>query len=291
MSLFVWSDVDLDGVGSILALSWFAKRTLPNRITTSRNFRKDFENWYRHEGHNFQKIFICDLDVSANIDIIDQKNIFIIDHHDNHILESNRYSKCNTLIKKSGSTTKLIYDTYKDSMNAFKEQKLLINLIDDYDSNELKYPLSEDLNRLYWSLTGDRVQKFIDSFYNGFSGFSRQQKNSINIYNKKLRETLSKIDVHVGDIDIGGKSRRIVSTITSFGINDVAKNIISTYNADIGIVVNPNSGTVSFRRSDKCTLPMNELAKKLANGGGHKEAAGGSITDQFMNFTKNLKKI
>ena len=291
MSLFVWSDVDLDGVGSILALSWFAKRTLPNRITTARNFRKDFENWYRHEGHNFQKIFICDIDVSPYIDIVDQKNIFIIDHHESHILESNRYSKCSTLIKNSDSTTKLIYDTYKDSMNLFKEQKLLINLIDDYDSYSLKYPISEDLNRLYWSLTGDRVQKFIDTFHNGFSGFSRQQKNLINIYNKKLQEVISKLEIHIGEINIGGKSRKIVSTIASFGINDVSKNIITTYNADIGIIVNPNSGTVSFRRSGRCTVPMNELAQKLANGGGHKESAGGYITDQFMNFTKNLKKL
>jgi len=163
MSLFVWSDVDLDGAGSILALSWFVKRTLPNKITTSRSFRRDFTNWYRNEGHNFKKIFICDLDVSSCIDIVDQSNIFIIDHHDSHITESVRYQKATTLIRSSSSTTKLIYDTYRDSMKLSKEQKLLVNLIDDYDSYNLSLPYSEQLNRLYWGLTGDRVQKFIDS--------------------------------------------------------------------------------------------------------------------------------
>lgn len=291
MSLFVWSDVDLDGAGSILALSWFAKRTLPNKVTTARKFRKDFENWYRHEGHNFQKIFICDIDVSPNMDIVDQHNIFIIDHHDSHIAEASRYQKADTLIRKAGSTTKLICDTYKDTIKAGREQKLLVNLIDDYDSGTNEYPISSDLNRLFWSMNGNRVQKFIDSFHSGFSGFNRMQKNSINLYNKKLQETVAKLEIHIGDVEIAGKPRKIVSTITNFGINDIAKNIIATYGADIGIVVNPSSGAVSFRRSEKCTVSMCDLAEKLCNGGGHEAAAGGTITDQFMNFTKSLQKI
>ena len=63
------------------------------------------------------------------------------------------------------------------------------------------------------------------------------------------------------------------------------------YDADIGIVVNVNSGSVSFRRSSKCNLSMSELAKKIANGGGHGAAAGGTITDTFLNFTKSLNKL
>jgi oligoribonuclease NrnB/cAMP/cGMP phosphodiesterase (DHH superfamily) len=176
-------------------------------------------------------------------------------------------------------------------MKLSKEQKLLVNLIDDYDSYNLSLPYSEQLNRLYWGLTGDRVQKFIDSFYNGFAGFSRQHKNIINIYDKKLSEVISSLEIHVGDIPLGKTKQRVVSTIATTGINDVANHILKKYNADIGIVVNPNSGSVSFRRSKECKINLSDLATKIASGGGHAAAAGGTITEEFLNFTKLLEKI
>ena len=71
----------------------------------------------------------------------------------------------------------------------------------------------------------------------------------------------------------------------------MAHNIIETHSADIGIVVNPNSGTVSFRRSKECNIPVNKLASKLAAGGGHEAAAGGTLTDTFFTFCKTLKPI
>jgi len=291
MSLFSWVDADLDGAGSNLALSWVFGRQIPVRATTPKKFRSDFSSWYIQNQHNYKTIFICDIDVSQHLDLVDKKNIVIIDHHESHLLNKSKYQFAKALVKPHTSCTKLIVDTYKDKVKLMKEQQLLINLIDDYDSYTLKYPFTLDLNRLFWGLSGDRIQKMYDSFYNGFKGFNAQQKSIINIYNRKLQQTIAELDIHIGEISISGQKRKIVSTIADFAINDVAKTIIDMYDADIGIVVNVNSGSVSFRRSTKCTLSMSELAKKIANGGGHSAAAGGTITDIFLDFTKSLNKL
>lgn len=291
MSLFTWVDADLDGAGSSLALSWVFGRQLPVKVTTTKKFRNDFSSWYIQNQHTYKTIFICDIDVSQFIDIVDKPNIVIIDHHDSHILNKHRYRYARALVKPYTSCTKLIIDTYKNRLNLFKEQQLLVNLIDDYDSYTLSLPYSVDLNRLFWGFTGDRVGKLSSSFYNGFAGFTATHKNIINQYNKKLQHTLSELEVHIGEIPIAGSKRKIVSTIADFAINDIAKSIIDMYDADIGIVVNIQSNSVSFRRSNKCKLSMADLAQKVAGGGGHAGAAGGAITETFMNFTKALHRI
>ena len=291
MSLFSWVDADLDGAGANLALSWVFGKQIPVRATTPKKFRSDFSGWYIQNQHKYSTIFICDIDVSNHLDIVDKKNIVIIDHHESHLLNKSKYQFAKALVKPHTSCTKLKIDTYKEKTKLMKEQQLLVNLIDDYDSYTLKYPFTLDLNKLFWGFTGDRIQKMYDSFYNGFKGFNAQQKSIINIYNRRLQQTIAELDIHIGEINITGQKRKIVSTIADFAINDVAKTIIDMYDADIGIVVNTNSGSVSFRRSDKCTLSMSELAKKIANGGGHASAAGGTITDIFLNFTKSLNKL
>lgn len=291
MSIFAWVDADLDGAGSSLVLSWLFKKPIQAKAITNRNIATEFAKWYTSNKDNYSKIFICDIDTSNYLDIVDHSNIVIIDHHDSHLLNKEKYNKANNLVKKYSSTTKLIYDTYKNALNLTKEQKLLINLIDDYDSNSKKYPISNDLNKVFWGLNGDRLEKFRGSFQNGFSGFDKYQKNIIYLYNKKLGEELAQIEPHIGNVVIGSSAKRIVSAITSFAINDISKILLEQYSADICIIINPRSETVSFRRSDRCNVSMNDLAKKLANGGGHKEAAGGHLTETFMNFCKTLQKI
>ena len=59
--------------------------------------------------------------------------------------------------------------------------------------------------------------------------------------------------------------------------------------ADIGMVVNMDSKKVSFRKDKQCPVDLSLLAKTIADGGGHKYAAGGKVSDKFITFTKLLK--
>ena len=85
------------------------------------------------------------------------------------------------------------------------------------------------------------------------------------------------------------KDYTAVSIIADFAISEVAHYIISKHNADIGFVVNLNTKTVSFRRCKTCDVDVSILAKNLCGGSGSPAAAGGGLTSQFANLTKNFK--
>jgi nanoRNase/pAp phosphatase (c-di-AMP/oligoRNAs hydrolase) len=46
-----------------------------------------------------------------------------------------------------------------------------------------------------------------------------------------------------------------------------------------------------MRRSKNCTLNLGKLASKLMDGGGHNDAAGGTLNESIINITKFLKPI
>ena len=57
----------------------------------------------------------------------------------------------------------------------------------------------------------------------------------------------------------------------------------------MGIVVNLKTQSVSFRRAKNSAINVAKLAAKVADGGGHEAAAGGKLSDNFLNFTKIFK--
>jgi oligoribonuclease NrnB/cAMP/cGMP phosphodiesterase (DHH superfamily) len=74
-------------------------------------------------------------------------------------------------------------------------------------------------------------------------------------------------------------------------INDICDHLLKTYNSDIVFFVNTNSSHVSFRKKKTCNVNLAKLAEFLCGGGGHEYAAGGKITEKFMNFSKQLSLI
>ena len=165
-------------------------------------------------------------------------------------------------------------------------------MVDDYDSYTLKMPQSYHLNLLFWNYQGDRLQKLYDEFNQGFNGFSKDQQNIINFYQRKLENIKKDLDVHWAEIPIGDKKYKFVSVFASECINEVADHIIKNYKADVGLVVNLKSNKVSLRKNNKCTLKLGSLATKLFDeGGGHDESAGGILCDNFLKFASVFKPM
>ena len=90
------------------------------------------------------------------------------------------------ICQKYTSCTKLVYDTFKLENKLNKNQKLLVKLIDDYDSYTLSLPFSKPLNQVFWSYTGDRIIKFEKDFKDGFFGFTQFHKNALKIIQNKI---------------------------------------------------------------------------------------------------------
>lgn len=289
----VWVDSDLDGVSSYLAFKWL-NEAIPYKCTTVKRFRDDFSKWLQKVDINeYEQVYIIDIDTSSSLDLVDRPNITIIDHHATHAEIVHIYEKAKIHIETLTSCAKLVLKTYKHNISKLtKAQLKLISLADDYDCYELKFPETLDLNTVFWNFTASRFEKFIAEFDKGFNGFNNFHKNIIQIHNKKLADVLNDVEVYTATIPVNSANVKVVMAECDYALNEVADALIKKHNADISVIVNVVGNYVSFRRSKACTVELHKFAEKICgDGGGHPTAAGGKISDTFLNFCKIFKKI
>jgi len=285
--------MDLDGMVSYLLLKWtFPKDIVECQPTTVGKFRVNFTKWLStHNLEDYDKVFILDLAVFEDKDLIDYKNVFIIDHHPGH--EAATYKNALSIIKPNyGSAAKLAYKVLKSlyNLNPTKKQLHLVVLADDFDSYKLELPDSFKLDVVFWGMN-DKLESFTKSFINGFNGFTMQQENIIKLQNLKLAKYKESIVVYAGDVDIQGKTRRVCSTFAKEYINQVADILLKDYMADVALVINTNTMHVSYRRQKDGDVDLALLAREIADGYGHVYSSGSGVTDNFVEFTKQLIKI
>jgi hypothetical protein len=228
------------------------------------------------------------------LELVDRKNVVIVDHHDTHVQNKHKYKHATTIIEQCTSCAKLVYKKFKQDTQLTEQQQYLILLADDYDSYELKLKDSYHLNIVLWNYQGDRFGKFEKDFGKGFFGFNKFQYNIITFHKRKLKSLKESIQVFHATIPINKKPLKFVSTFADTCINEIAEHIIQKHKSDVGIVVNLKSKKVSLRKSNDCDLHLGDFSKKILNGGGHEYAAGGLLDENnhdFCSFTKLFKPV
>lgn len=296
MKIHCFTHWDLDGVVSYLALKWcLGIEQLPyTTIFKSKNFREDFTKWLlNNKVEEYDKIFILDLDLSSDDDLIDKKNIVIIDHHESHFINA-KYKNAKAYIDKDcKSAAEVIYKTFKKirDPNLTDAQKKLIIYASDYDSYTLQFPESLKLNVLFGG-TQNSFECFIKQFNTGYHGLTLQQENMYKLYNTEVENLKQSTSVFHGKFNIGGKERNVYAAFAEKYINEVSDYLIKEYKADISMVVCTKKNKVSLRKNhDLEDIDLIGLAEKLLKGGGHKYASGGEITPEFQTLTKRLTQI
>lgn len=291
--IHVFTDADLDGAGSLLTLKLAYKNAdISYCVTTEKNFREDVLNWQLKDSfQNYDTVFICDLNIKNEIALIDRDNVIVFDHHAEHIEHLHEYAKAKPIVKDYPSCTLLMYHSLKLKDKITDYQKILINLISDYDSYVLKFPHSRSLNQIFWNYTGNRVQKFLADFENGFTGFNQYHKNALKIVENNIDNYFKTQTLYIGNLKISDKNYNVIGGFFSFCPNEIAERALQENNADLIILINLKSKTVCYRKSKICNLNMGKLAEKLANGGGHEDAAGSRLNDNIINITKLLQPI
>ena len=286
MNIQVWTDTDLHGAGGALLLRWLYKNSETFNINdvTESTFTGRFKGALDTLDH-YDRIFIVDLDLSKEqIKLADRDNVVIIDGHKNHSKFKHLYSKSKVIIDESYfSVVNLIKDKFKSHLSLTKEQSELIDLINGYDW----YKSNNDslkLNAVYYNLNTPKTENFISNFYNGFNSYTIEQKNSIKLFFRKFKEQISSNGIFKGKI----KGYNVIASFGDYAVGELAHFLLSKYNADISIIVNTKTKTVSFRRSKDCDADVSLLAKKLCDGGGHPGSAGGKLTDKFASLTKQF---
>ena len=289
----IFTDADLDGSMCYILLNWVSTNTIPYKVTTVTKFRDDFIAWSKkNKISEYDNIFILDLDVSqAALDLVEHKNITIIDHHSTHVANKDKYKIAKTYITEYPSCAKLIYKLFKNKLDNTIDgnMKKLLLLVDDYDSWAHKYPQSKQLNYIFWNYQGDRLEKFLKDFKFGFKGFTDIHNKIIEFYERKLIKVTDSLQYYSANVCIQKEDVKCISTFASTMISDIGNYLVDDLDADIGFVINPNTNKVSIRRNSRSDIDLGKLAQLLIDGGGHHAAAGGSCTEKFLQFSKLFK--
>lgn len=296
MKFFVWADFDLDGTGSLLVLKWaFPQVDITFRNTKISAFKEEFGSWLKTDGYaKYDRVFFLDLDVSKFADLMDHEKAIVIDHHKSHVENKAVYKKSKIVVEETTSNVLLMFKKFQQQLaNLTPAQKKMILYINDYDSYKLEYKESLQMNYLFSDMQkGDhptKVDRFIAEFKDGFKGFDQFQQNIINLYIRRVQKAIDTAEYFEGEHKIQGQFRHIKAAITDTAINDVCQHILDD-GYDLAITFNPKTQTVSFRT--KCEdLDVSKVAEKLCGGGGHRYAAGGKVSEAFVEFTKLLTKV
>jgi oligoribonuclease NrnB/cAMP/cGMP phosphodiesterase (DHH superfamily) len=286
----VITHTDLDGVVSYLVLCWLYGKKLNVIGTTPMKLEQDYNKLVSSK-KQWDKLYFLDLDVSKIGEQIDNKNTVILDHH-----KTNIYPFKNAVVRiyNETSCSKLIYDTFfkqikKPLTNA---QKTLIALADDWDSNTRQTPLSESLNVVYHSLT-DKFNSFVEDYYEGFKPFDKFKENTITLYKKHRAEYLRELVPFIGEIEFEGqKGIKVGSVFCNKFVQECCDYLLNKFDVDVAIAVLIEQKRIAVRRNSKNnTIDVSKFAQRIASGGGHEAAAGGNLTEEFIEFTKMLKPL
>lgn len=285
----IWTDNDLDGSGSAYLLSCIYK-TPPHNVLIKevydRTFVGEFKGWVAANYDKYDTIFITDLHIPDElVDIVDDPKVVIIDHHQTHVDVKDRYKKAKVIIEYETSCTKLIRRKFEAVLKLTDAQKELLDHVDDYDNYTLKLKDTLKYNAIYHSYNRPKVDKFIENFRDGVREFTPNEKNAIKLHFLKYKEQIDKATFYFGNI----KGYKVVGCFAENSINEVAHYAINHFKADIAMVIILQAKSVSIRKNkETCPIELHKLAEKLCDGGGHAYAAGGKITEKFMEFLKTL---
>lgn len=300
--VFVFTDMDLDGAGSLLALHWFLKAKpgeLKFATTTVSNLRKELLKFLDADSFkNYDVVYFLDLDISTCVDLVDHSNVFIIDHHRTHVDIKGIYKNTQHIITETTSCMKLLYavrDKISPKFQLAPEQQYLTGLVNDYDCYKFDLKETYDLNCLYTntqrSLDKTRTHKFVERWYNGFNGFNTQESNIVKEYINGRDKAIAALEVFEGNLSISHTPVKVAAAMGSKYVNDICEYLMRDKGYDITFFVNVPNKHVSLRKKKGCPVDVSKLATKLCEGGGHDYAAGGKLTDTFMDFVKQLTPV
>jgi oligoribonuclease NrnB/cAMP/cGMP phosphodiesterase (DHH superfamily) len=286
----VFTHLDLDGVVSYLVLCWLYGKKLDVIGTTPMKLEQDYDKLIA-SGKTWDKLYFLDLDVSKIGEKVDQKTTVILDHHKTNVYQ---FKNAIARIYNETSCAKLIYDTFFKAAGKTinSAQKTLIALADDWDSNTKATPLSESLNIVYHSMS-DKFNSFVEDYYEGFKPFDKFKENTILLYKKHRKEYIDTLNPFFGNIEFEGqKNIKVGAVFCNKFVQECCDWLFRRFEVDVAIAVLIDQKRIAVRRSsNNTTVDVSKFVQRIASGGGHEAAAGGNLTDEFIEFTKMLKPL
>ena len=226
-------------------------------------------------------ILIADLSISYEMakSIDGLGRVKILDHHKSAI-PLGEFDWCDIDVENSRCGSRMLFDFIQKEMNtqSVAEYRDLVDLSDDYDRWQKQYALSTKLNE-YHNSVGQRF--FIERFIkNSKVSFTENEKFLLKIEKgRKERYIKSKRKKCVIiDKNIDGNDLKIAFVLSGEYQSSLGESLYSDPYLGVDAVVMVSDKSISFRAHPDCPLDLSTLAM-LNGGGGHKKAAGCSLSN------------
>ena len=276
-------DFDLDGAGCCLVTKWSSSNREYEFVGTNED---GLENELKNADPTAPLLIYDVLFEQKHVDLADRSNVLFVHHHDPITTITSK--KCKIIYRSETSCTKLLQQIFKN-VNLTMEQKNILNYIDDYDCYDLKYKKSLFLNMLFWSFTGNKIEKFVSAFEHGDREFTDQEKNMIRLYVNKMIETAKNSEPHIYKT----KKFNIIIFYADFAINELCAEFTKKYDCDAAIAIKKNtlSAWIRINRAKNTEFDCGIFSKMYLGGHGFKNFGSGKITEAFVDLSKNFDKI
>ena len=286
----VFTHSDLDGVVSYLVMCWWHGCKLDYVATTPMKLEQDYDKWASSK-KPCEHLYFLDLDVTKIGEKIDKDTTTIFDHHKTNLYP---FKNASATIYNETSCAKLVYDRlFREDGNKklTPAQKTLIALADDWDSHAKTTPMSECLNIVYHGMSNKFVS-FVQDYYNGFKQFDKFKQNTILLYKKHRSEYLNNLKPFIGEVEFEGVKAKVGAVFCNKFVQECCDDLFTKHNVDVSIAVLLEQKRIAVRRhpnNDK--IDVSKFVQRIASGGGHESAAGGNLTEEFVEFTRMLKPL
>lgn len=257
---------DLDGVVCAILIQEYARQKNFNYEVHPCTYR-DIEEIYRgipnYNGLLKEQVIVLS-DISFNkepLDIGEYSNIMLIDHHPT----AHSKIKSQKLVLDGPAACKLCFDLFTDMGAKYDVKfKTLMELANDYDTFTHKYPLSKQLNYIY--------------FYHGFKAFMQRFSQGMSLFTDMEKDHLAwkkmEIEKILAELEIQKINDKIAFVVANKEIDEVAQHIYTNLGYTYVMLYKPSAKAVSFRsRKDAKMEDLGGWLHFLGLGGGHKHAA------------------
>jgi hypothetical protein len=289
----VFTHKDLDGAVSLLTFLWSKPNdtVIFNGITNLEICKiKD----YVKNTVNPKNIYIFDISLRPEfLPELDKSYITIIDHHKRSEEFLNSFKNSKILHKEYSSNCLLLKKLlFKDDFVLNAQQKKLIELTDDFDSNTFSIKESSDLNILFWLEYKNNFNKFISDYKNGYVSPTPEQTKKINFAKSVAQKEASNVNPYIGTLSISGQTKKTIGIQIENPNHLTLDAIMKSYDADLYFFIIPKYNKVIIKQKQTdLRIDLPNFCKKFCDGFGNMYSATGKITPLFMELTKNLKPL
>lgn len=288
----VFTHYDLDGAVSLLIMMWvYGRDNITWEAVSNGNAASRIQTFVQKNPN--QSIILLDLSLREEfLPFLNSRNVKIFDHHISSQKYIKDFNESRLVIREESSNAMLLYKALKDKFTFSGIQKVLIKLADDFDSYDLKYKQSYDLNIVFWHWFQNKFENFINFYKDGYIDFSSEQKKAIDFIKKRAQEVASTLPLYKGVIEYNNNNLQVLATFADKFSPLVIDAIIEKHRPEMFFFANTNTNKVNLRQiRENSKFDISTFAAEICNGGGHHNAAGGDITPLFLELLKGLNPL